>query len=269
VPGWELDASLAALRAKAESLIGSFPGGRTWGWKEPRTTILLPFWRSIVKVLRFVICVRSPLDVAQSLASRNRMPLEHGIYLWGRYLDAAIRDTEGCTRQVIFYDDFFDSNGAAVGRLMQFCGLKPTRERPGFERDIRSSLRHHQSETVELLQSPAVPLRSKLLYLGIRALSADDCTATEMADESRRSIGRLLELIDNFHNDGQIGVLETALVEKHYELSCLRAEKDLTIDTLKARLVELQQHADRLQKFSDAVKQTWAYRIYRTLIRPR
>lgn len=266
--GWELDSSLADLRARAESLVGSFPGGRPWGWKEPRTTILLPFWRSIISRLRFVICVRSPLDVAKSLASRNHMTIEHGAYLWSRYMHAAIRDTKGCARQVIFYDDFFDSDGAANGQLLEFCGLKSTRGESELASDIRSHLRHHRSDTVELLDKSSVPLHSKLLYLGLRALPAVDCATMESGGEKNRSIGRLLELLDEYQNQGQVGALQAALADKIHELSRMRAERDETVSVLKNQLVELQQHADRLQTFSDAVRQSWPYRIYRSVIGP-
>jgi hypothetical protein len=267
-PGWELDASLAELRARAESLVGSFAGGRPWGWKEPRTTILLPFWRTIINHPRFVICVRSPLDVAKSLASRNHITIEHGVDLWSRYMRAAIKETRGCARQLIFYDEFFDSDGVVTRRLLEFCGLKSIPDVFDLDGNIRSSLRHHRSETEELLDNASVPLHPKLLYLGLRTLLAGECIAKEITDESIPSIGRLLELLDEFHNQGRIGALETALDEKQHELSRARAESNMAISALTEQLVSLQQHADRLQKFADAVRQTWAYRIYRALIAP-
>ena len=274
-PGWELDASLEDIRAKAETLVGSFSGVSIWGWKEPRTTILLPFWKSLINQPRFVICVRSPLDVAQSLASRNQMATDLGGYLWSRYIRSAIRDTEGYHRRLVFYDDFFTADGSQTRRLLKFCGLESVSGQTGLGNSIRGDLRHHRSEISGLLDDSSVPLHAKLLYLSLRALPAGESASKETEGESSDNIGRVLTLLDEFHHQGQLAELQSALSETKYELSRSRQEtqikltaKESIISALESQLGELQRHADRLQTFSDAVRQTWAYRIYRRFIKP-
>ena len=44
-----------------------FGGHDNWGWKLPKATVTIAFWRRLVPDLRFIICVRNPLDFAQSL----------------------------------------------------------------------------------------------------------------------------------------------------------------------------------------------------------
>ncbi len=45
---------------------------RPWGWKEPQNTILLPLWLDIFPSARIVHIYRNGVDVAGSLASRER-----------------------------------------------------------------------------------------------------------------------------------------------------------------------------------------------------
>jgi hypothetical protein len=263
-PGWELDASLEDIRTEAKSVVGTFLGNSPWGWKEPRTTILLPFWKSIISNLRFVICVRSPLDVAKSLVSRNQLAIDHGVHLWSCYMRAAIQETEGYSRLLVFYENFFGASGTEARGLLKFCGLDSTCSQAVLGSGVRSKLRHHNSEISELLDDSAVLSYSKLLYIGLRALSASDALSREPDGASNNSIDRFLKLLDELQDHGQLGQLRTALTQKTHEIM----EKDREIVALNTQLVELQQHVDRLQKFSDAVRQTWAYRLYRVFIRP-
>lgn len=71
--GWteseNLDVSrFSAFRDQAQRLIGA----RThktgpWGWKDPRTTLFLDFWDSLLEEARYVLVYRFPWDVADSM----------------------------------------------------------------------------------------------------------------------------------------------------------------------------------------------------------
>jgi hypothetical protein len=70
--GWAEAA--AALRDKAEDMLRGFAGHEPWGWKDPRNSLTLPFWTSLVGDLRTVICLRHPWDVADSLYRARYFP---------------------------------------------------------------------------------------------------------------------------------------------------------------------------------------------------
>jgi hypothetical protein len=245
-PGWELDASLEELRSEARSLLETFSGGSPWGWKEPRTTITLPFWKSLVPNLRFVICVRSPLEVAESLAKRNKIPIERGVHLWYRYLRAAIEDTGGCPRMITFYDDFFTAAAAELGRMVNFCGLQRPCELSILEDGIRGELRHHRSELSKLLGATAMPVEYKLMYLGLRGLTVREPDSLAPETNSTDSAGTFLRVLDEFHDRERLSQLQTDLTKKVYELSKLRSEM---MNDAKAN-------------------HRWAYRVYRNFIKP-
>src|ERR1700679_93072 len=76
--GWEQDAALGDLRARArEVLRADFGQARLWGFKDPRTSLTLPFWEGLLGgEASYVICHRRPLDSARSLEQRNQIRLD-------------------------------------------------------------------------------------------------------------------------------------------------------------------------------------------------
>jgi len=73
------------MRAKARLLVSAFSRSTVWGWKDPRNSLTLPFWRVIVPKLRTIIVVRNPLEVAYSLHHRNGVSFHLGLSLWVIY----------------------------------------------------------------------------------------------------------------------------------------------------------------------------------------
>jgi hypothetical protein len=60
--------AFAAFIPAARDLLARRGGDASpWGWKDPRTTLLLPFWRDLVPDARFVLVYRTPWDAAASL----------------------------------------------------------------------------------------------------------------------------------------------------------------------------------------------------------
>lgn len=122
-PGWQDSPGLADLRDEARALLASsFAGHDPWGWKDPRNSLTLPFWRSLVPDLRCVLCVRNPLDVAASLARRDGIPVERGLDLWLTYVESALSNTSGLPRLLLHYEDYFGARDATVAGLTRFAG---------------------------------------------------------------------------------------------------------------------------------------------------
>ncbi|HET7005668.1 MAG TPA: sulfotransferase [Candidatus Binatia bacterium] len=243
--GWENSTSLDPLRSRARDLLHSFSGKSPWGWKDPRTTLLLPFWRSLIPDLRFVISVRSPLAVAKSLHDRNKMPLTRGAYLWDRYTRASLADTESGRRQVVFYDRFFKYPEQEVSTLLKFCGL-PATDPAVVAATIRPELRHHQSDMAALLACDEIAIETKLLYLALRGigLSGDDLAGRDSGAD--KTISELLRLLERMPQHQLLGELQSRLNRSESELANLRAEV-----------------------WRDAkANHQWAYRFYRKILRP-
>lgn len=72
-PGW-VEAAMSALGDKAAAVLRGFNGREPWGWKDPRNSLMLPFWSSLLEDVRTVICLRHPWDVADSLYRGRYFP---------------------------------------------------------------------------------------------------------------------------------------------------------------------------------------------------
>jgi GT2 family glycosyltransferase len=79
---------LAPLVARARATFATaFPDRtRPVCWKDPRATLLLPFWRQAIdRPLAAVVSLRHPLEVAQSLERRDAVALPMALALWECY----------------------------------------------------------------------------------------------------------------------------------------------------------------------------------------
>lgn len=244
--GWEQEDSLKPLRLDAKALVDTFAGQSPWGWKEPRTTLFIPFWRSIIPQIRFVICVRSPLEVAKSLAKRNKIPIEQGVVLWHRYMRAAIQDTEFCPRYFAHYEDYIAEPEIQVERLIDFCGLTRPSDFSMETVGIRRELWHQKCEISEILTAESIQAETKLLYLGLRSLIERRRQPPELNNQRSEDASELLRLLDSLHNTLEVVRLQSELTSKSNELFRLQSEM----------LKDLKTH------------HRWAYRFYRNLIRP-
>lgn len=92
---WDAARAMVAERNRA---------GRPWGWKEPRTTLFLDFWRRMIPQLHGVLLFRPPWDVLDSLFRRGdpcylNNP-DRAVAVWVNYnravLDFARRHADRC-----------------------------------------------------------------------------------------------------------------------------------------------------------------------------
>ncbi|MBI4673968.1 MAG: sulfotransferase [Chloroflexi bacterium] len=58
---------------RARAIIAARAAYPLWGWKDPRTTLCLDFWRALLPDARYLFVYRHPLDVLLSLARRSQV----------------------------------------------------------------------------------------------------------------------------------------------------------------------------------------------------
>lgn len=136
----------ADLRRTLRDHLAAYPGSGPWGWKEPRSIFLLPFFHSRLPGLRFVHVVRDGRDMALS-ANQNQLRKHGGallgrtvsedapgdsIALWSRLnLDAArygereLRDRYLRLR----FEDLCDRPEEVIARMLDFLSLSGDPER--------------------------------------------------------------------------------------------------------------------------------------------
>ncbi len=122
----QVDAQICAqqgnLRAEAEQLISQLSKeGGFWGWKDPRTSLLLPFWKPLLKQPRhWVVCLRHPQEVAESLYQRNGISYLLSSFLWQEYLASICQQLQGEAVLVVAYAEVLKSPLQQANRLAAF-----------------------------------------------------------------------------------------------------------------------------------------------------
>jgi glycosyltransferase involved in cell wall biosynthesis len=91
---------------------------RPWVVKEPRLCVLFPLVRPLLEVPVCVHVAREPLEVAQSLETRNGFPSPAGLALWELYTVNAFRATRGLPRLLVHYEDLVSSPVSTVSKLV-------------------------------------------------------------------------------------------------------------------------------------------------------
>lgn len=171
--GWQRDAGLDDLRERArESIAADFARARVWGFKDPRTSLTLPFWEELLGRASYVICHRGPLDCARSLERRNGIRLDDGVALWARYTASALAHTAGRRRVLVSYEELFGAGAALIDELAAFVGVRPSEDsRAAAAAWIEPELRHHAGTLRELAEHPAVSAHARALHLLLRLAS--------------------------------------------------------------------------------------------------
>jgi Sulfotransferase family len=156
--GWEDLAELEPLRQRARAHITQFDGQRFWGWKDPRSALTLPFWRKLIPGLKVVICMRSPLEVAQSLGRRGMSSLAFGMRLWQTYNEHLLATVAPNERIITHYERYFVDAAAETQRVLTWLNIpfSPALVEQAC-RAASADLRHERSTAAHLLTSELPP----------------------------------------------------------------------------------------------------------------
>jgi len=171
--GWETATAIDDLRHHAQQLIqDEFAGVQLWGWKDPRTCLTLPFWQQLLPNMRYIICLRNPVDVARSLEHRDNFSTEKSSNLWLTYVSSALNHSEGKQRLVVFYEDLMDDCLRELQCLAEFLSrperAKQVDVREAVQEFIEPGLQHYRSPIGDAKASSKVELCARVLYIAQR-----------------------------------------------------------------------------------------------------
>ncbi|WP_162560250.1 glycosyltransferase [Methylotetracoccus oryzae] len=203
-------ADLLAIAVETVSHAADRP--RPFGFKDPRTTRLLPFWRRVFTASGlqpgYVIALRNPLSVAASLRERDQFPPEKSCLLWLQHLFAAVSDTAGHPRVIVDYDRLLDNPPREIGRIADCFGWKkPSAERLArsvyVRRFLTPSMRHTKFSPQRLSDQPEFGGIVKLAYdvllrVADGSLGIDDLPGTgewQRIEATWQDLSRLLPFV--------------------------------------------------------------------------
>lgn len=191
-------ADLGRWAAQAREALEGLEAHRPWAVKDPRLCLLFPVWRAALAAPVCLLAYRRPLQVAESLRSRNGFPLPFGVALWERYTVDALRHTRGLPRMLVPHRSLIEDPQQAVGAIQEglesFGVIGLRRPSPGLlasavdRRAFRS--RGSAEEERRLLNSQQAAL---LAGLEDGSLLAGG-TTPQLSDEARRQLDSSGEL---------------------------------------------------------------------------
>ena len=92
----------------------------SWFWKDPRLSLLLPFWQELWSDVRYVICVRDPFEICRSLLERDDLSFPVSILLWQRYMLSILEWTRKGPAIVVSYSALLQNPADECARLSLF-----------------------------------------------------------------------------------------------------------------------------------------------------
>jgi hypothetical protein len=239
-PGWERSSDFDELRERARRLLKEkFGTAPLWGWKDPRTTLTLPFWKELVPDARYVICLRNPADAISSIQRRPDPQLSIGAWgdLWLEYTARALEETHGCPRTLVFYEDFFQDaleQLAAIASLLDLRLFEQDDLQQRLLEEIAQDLRHHATSSHELAATWGVSSTARTLFLALRAAEDARRAASGRDKQIPEAIGRIAPEL--WRDRRTFTDLHSAFAEAQQTTAMLKEEqRKLTEAVIQAR----------------------------------
>lgn len=270
-PGWELDPDLDPLRADARAVLAELrQDAEVVGFKDPRASLLLPFWRTVTDLDHVLACSRPPRAVSRSLHRRNGLAEAHVAALTTRSLATLAADAPEL--HVVDYHELMAGSEELLTGLAARLGLPaPTAEVLAAIRSfIRPDLDHGEAPTAgdtpagSTSASGSAPAASPELRLAEEvhtrfvALPTDRDwlvglagTLNEAAASDGRAPGRIGARATRLAVlDAEVAALETRAGDLQARVAELSGERDAVtaeLTTLRRDHAALRRQHDRLR----------------------
>jgi len=264
IDGWHRSSCAEPFCKQLREIVRTaFAGRPLWAWKDPRTCILIDFWKELVveadAELVVLFAVRNPLDVAASLRKRSGFAAGKSFGIWFAYNLTALRALRGIRTAFISYDRLLERGEEELRRCAVVLNIAwpddNAKLKSALDSFLRPDLRHSKSCDADL---EGVPLPVRRLFRIITA-------ALERPDPVNDSF---FEEIDALHQEfGDFAELFRADIEARFDgdqtIASLQSEMSERDKQLLAKMETLQeanewqtgQRDTWEQKANDLVKQ--------------
>lgn len=184
-----------------EMLEDQFNGSEVIVLKDPRISVLTQFWDRALRqggyTVHYVVMVRNPLEVAESLRARDGFPREKSFLLWSSYMIAVERDTRAARRTFVSYDQLMDDWRAVRSRIENDAGIPLPRDTAAaaieIDRFLDRRLHHHEVTGAHLVSRSDIPEQLKSLY----GIFSEAC---EGADVDKDALDALRTELENLES---------------------------------------------------------------------
>ena len=210
----EIRSSLIAILKR------DFGEASLFGVKDPRLCRLMPLWFPIFESLpaepHFVLTVRHPWEVAESLARRNGLKPSKSFLLWLDHTLQAEAATRGYKRVFAAFDEVLDNPTVVMTRLQRDLAIYPLSQvQASFQNSVEPALRHHRLDQAQEEEVPSLVIE---VYDAIKKGDSSPQFAAKLDGlmqqfvSSREIFSSHLEALETelAHLDKRIGEVEQA-----------------------------------------------------------
>jgi len=169
---WMFDEIVIFKEALKDIIRNDFSGSTLWGIKDPRMCRLLPLWLQILTELDleplFVLCLRHPAEVAESLHNRDGFEPEGAHCLWLRYVLESEQYSRPYLRTVVCHSAFIVDWRQEVLGLSRHFNIKWPNEKENTYLQIDDFIEpelHHCKAHDPLPATSFANLSYRLFYL--------------------------------------------------------------------------------------------------------
>jgi hypothetical protein len=156
VDGWEESSRLLSIRERTNDLVAEFSKNRLWGWKDPRSSLTLPYWKALVPDLKVVVCLRNPYDVFRSLERRGYASSAFSYDLWLKYYQRLLAAADPNARIVTHFESYFHDPQSELKRVVDYLGIGVSDDAIANAcKTISVKLKHSHGNTLNLLDTGA------------------------------------------------------------------------------------------------------------------
>jgi hypothetical protein len=245
-----------------------------WVWKDPRVSLVLPFWRAVLgrdgAEPHEVVALRDPVEIAASLAARDGMAPAYGLALWERYSRVLLQALDGRRACFVPYERLLAEPEAVARELVAYCAGEPSSDDPDRLAAVADHLdqahRHQQGGSHADLGQAQDALDEALLGLsGV----LDPFTPPELPPETANlqlafdEAKRLSWFVEETDRLGE--TLAALEAERERQVAALHAEveaRSAQASDLAEQVMLIRAEADDYRGQLEAIRKRWPMRAY-------
>ena len=240
-------------------IMDDFDDSELFVLKDPRVCRLVPIYIRILTQMNIsvspIIPYRNPLEVAGSLAARDKLLDVTSLLLWLRHVLDAEKSTRGMQRSFINYDRLVSLGGEELRGMEQQLGITwpHSLEDRAAEIDtiVRRDLRHHKREPNDLQEGELAARWISRCFAALEILATNPHSETAM-----QALDDTSAEIDNATSS--LAAFQAQCDKYKQEIHIVNAQIDTykaDIDTYKAELVaEVSRHRAEIDLYDLEIK---------------